>query len=70
MVEGTALEDLRAGLRGRVLTPTDARYDELRRIHNGMFDRRPARAPSTSTGARLSAIPQGAIRPRIEARRV
>jgi FAD/FMN-containing dehydrogenase len=42
MVNETAIEDLRARLRGAVLTPTDAGYDELRRIHNGMFDRRPA----------------------------
>jgi FAD/FMN-containing dehydrogenase len=37
-----AIENLRAHLRGSVLTPTDAGYDEGRRIHNGMFVRRPA----------------------------
>jgi FAD/FMN-containing dehydrogenase len=42
MVEEPALKDLRAGLRGSVLTSTDAGYDEARRIHNGMFVRRPA----------------------------
>ncbi len=42
MVKEAALEDLRASLRGAVLTPTDAGYDEVRRIHNGMFVRRPA----------------------------
>jgi len=37
-----ALQDLRASLRGGLLTPADAAYDEARRIHNGMFERRPA----------------------------
>ena len=41
-VQDEALEDFRASLRGGVLTPTDAGYDEVRRIHNGMFVRRPA----------------------------
>jgi FAD/FMN-containing dehydrogenase len=42
MVKEAALKDLRAGLRGAVLTPTDAGYNEVCRIHNGMFVRRPA----------------------------
>jgi FAD/FMN-containing dehydrogenase len=42
MVQEAALKDLRASLRGGVLAPTDAGYDEVRRIHNGMFGRRPA----------------------------
>ncbi len=42
MVDEAALKDLRASLRGPVLTPTDAGYDEVRGIHNGMFVRRPA----------------------------
>ena len=42
MVDETAVTDLRTRLRGGVLTPSDAGYDEVRRIHNGMFDRRPA----------------------------
>lgn len=37
----SALKDLRANLGGSVLTPGDAGYDEARRIHNGMFLRRP-----------------------------
>ena len=41
MVDETALTDLRASLHGGVLTPSDAGYDEVRRIHNGMFVRRP-----------------------------
>ncbi len=42
MVEGAALESLRSSLRGGVLTRNDAGYDDARRIHNGMFARRPA----------------------------
>src|SRR5262245_66641652 len=42
MVEEPALKELRACLRCSVLTPADAGYDEVRRIHNGMFVRRPA----------------------------
>ena len=42
MVEETALKDLRAQQCGDVITPADAGYDEMRRIHNGMFVRRPA----------------------------
>ena len=42
MINAAALKELRASLRGEVLTPADAGYDEVRRIHNGMFVRRPA----------------------------
>ena len=42
MITQAALEELRAGLRGPVLAPSDAGYDETRRVHNGMFTRRPA----------------------------
>lgn len=42
MIEQAGVDDLRASLRGGVLTPADAGHDEVRRIHNGMFVRRPA----------------------------
>jgi FAD/FMN-containing dehydrogenase len=42
MLEEATVGEFRAGLRGSVLRPGDAGYDEARLIHNGMFDRRPA----------------------------
>jgi FAD/FMN-containing dehydrogenase len=36
------VEDFRAGLRGPLLLPGAAGYDDARKIFNGMFDRRPA----------------------------
>src|SRR3954469_10626531 len=36
------LQELRAGFTGSVLEPTDPGYDEARRVHNGLIDRRPA----------------------------
>lgn len=38
----SAVDDFRAGLRGQLLLPDAAGYDDARRIFNGMFDRRPA----------------------------
>jgi FAD/FMN-containing dehydrogenase len=42
MLDQSATAALRATLRGTVLTSADAGWDETRRIHNGMFVRRPA----------------------------
>jgi FAD/FMN-containing dehydrogenase len=36
------VEDLRSALRGEVLLPRDARYDDARQIFNAMIDHRPA----------------------------
>ncbi|MEV6552687.1 FAD-binding oxidoreductase [Streptomyces sp. NPDC051597] len=37
-----ALEQLRAALRGQLITPADPEYDTVRRVFNAMIDRRPA----------------------------
>lgn len=37
-----AIEQLRQGLRGEVVSPTDAAYDQARRVWNGAIDKRPA----------------------------
>ena len=39
---GTAIEQLRQRLRGEVVLPTDAGYDQARRVWNGAIDKRPA----------------------------
>ena len=41
-LEETVVEAFQAGLRGALLRPGDAGYDEARKIHNAMIDRRPA----------------------------
>lgn len=42
MTEHTDYEALRGNIRGEVLRPDDAGYDEARALWNGMIDRRPA----------------------------
>lgn len=37
----SAIEELKAGLRGGLLTPSDDGYEEGRKIWNGMIDKRP-----------------------------
>lgn len=41
-LKGTDVDDLRAGLRGELLSPGQAGYDEARRLWNPAFDRHPA----------------------------
>jgi FAD/FMN-containing dehydrogenase len=36
------IDDLRAQMAGTVLSPPDAGYEDARRVHNGLIDRRPA----------------------------
>lgn len=42
VLKETAVEALKATLRGQLLTPDSAGYDEARAIWNAMIDRRPA----------------------------
>ena len=37
-----AVGEMRSTFAGRLLQPTDAHYDEARRVHNGLIDKRPA----------------------------
>ncbi len=41
-LDGSAVESLKAGLRGSLLLPGDDGYDASRTVWNAMIDRRPA----------------------------
>ncbi|MDX6522415.1 MAG: hypothetical protein QOF08_3020 [Gaiellales bacterium] len=41
-LDADRIKSLSAGVSGTVLLPSDAGYDEARRVHNGLVDRRPA----------------------------
>ena len=49
------LEALRATFSGELLGPGDAQYDEARRVHNGLIDRRPAVIARCRTAADIAA---------------
>lgn len=49
------VEALAASLSGRVLRPGDAGYDDARRVHNGLIDRRPALIVRCRTAADVAA---------------
>ncbi|HXF63108.1 MAG TPA: FAD-binding oxidoreductase, partial [Caldilineaceae bacterium] len=40
-LDGQALQELRAGFRGALISPDDEQYDSARRVFNGMIDRYP-----------------------------
>ncbi len=41
MLNQTAVEALKTGLRGQLIAPGDDAYETARKVHNGMIDRRP-----------------------------
>src|SRR5215470_9313276 len=41
MLNVAAIAPLKSSLRGELIEPNDARYDEARKVYNGMIDRRP-----------------------------
>jgi FAD/FMN-containing dehydrogenase len=41
-MSGPTIEELRAQVRGSLITPEDEGYDDARAVHNAMIDRRPA----------------------------
>jgi FAD/FMN-containing dehydrogenase len=42
ILEEVAIQQLKASLRGELILPSDAQYDETRKVWNGMIDKRPA----------------------------
>ena len=54
-LDGPEVVTLAASLTGRVLQPGDAGYDDARRVHNGLIDRRPALIVRCRTAADVAA---------------
>src|SRR4029453_15294898 len=42
VLKEAAVAEFQAGLRGQLLRPSEAGYDEARKVWNGMIDKRPA----------------------------
>ena len=56
---GSAVDALRAKVRGEVIAPQDGDYDEARKVYNGMIDKRPAavvRCTGTADAAAAIAV--------------
>src|SRR5262244_1571217 len=54
VLESAAVQAFRDELRGPLIGPEDANYDETRRVWNGMIDRRPALIARAEGGATWS----------------
>ncbi len=52
---GDRVEKFRAGFAGRVVTGDDADFDEVRSVHNGLVDKRPALIARCSTATDVAA---------------
>src|SRR5262245_58111657 len=50
-LKGSSIAELRAALRGKVLLPKDAGYDEARQVVNPSIDKRPALIVQTAGAA-------------------
>ena len=57
-ISSARIERLRAEFSGSVITPSDAAYDEARRVHNGLVDKRPAVIARCATAADVAAAVQ------------
>lgn len=55
VVEDGMVRKLRAGFSGVVLSPEDPEYDETRRVHNGLIDKRPSLIAQCKTSADVTA---------------
>ncbi len=51
VVDDGMVRKLRAGFSGVVLSPEDPEYDDTRRVHNGLIDKRPSLIAQCKTSA-------------------